>query len=102
MLSRARNGSRMQSSARTRSNDLVVPVRGLRAAQEVNVVVGCLGAALAVERRTDSAVGRPSNSQQTAPASGRQMIAVAQGQRGIRGRRTAGLSNLDDTVVISK
>jgi|SoiMethySBSTD1v2_1073268.scaffolds.fasta_scaffold12313_11 hypothetical protein len=35
----------------------------------------------------DSAVGRPSNSQQTAPANGRQMIAVAQSQRGIR--RTA-------------
>ena len=35
----------------------------------------------------DSALGRPSNSQQTAPASGRQMIAVAQSQRGIR--RTA-------------
>ena len=35
----------------------------------------------------DSALGRPSSSQQTAPASGRQMIAVAQSQRGIR--RTA-------------
>ena len=35
----------------------------------------------------DSGVGRPSNSQHTAPANGRQMIAVAQSQRGIR--RTA-------------
>ena len=35
----------------------------------------------------DSALGRPSSNQQTAPASGRQMIAVAQSQRGIR--RTA-------------
>lgn len=35
----------------------------------------------------DSAVGRPSNSQQIAPAKGRQMIAVAQSHRGIR--RTA-------------
>jgi len=31
----------------------------------------------------DSALGRPSKSQQTAPAKGRQMIAVAHSQRGI-------------------
>jgi len=35
----------------------------------------------------DSAVGRPSNSQQIEPANGKQMIAVAQSHRGIR--RTA-------------
>ena len=44
-------------------------------------------AAFACRVPEDSALGRPSNSQQTAPASGRQMIAVAQSQRGIR--RTA-------------
>ena len=44
---------------------------------------GCFGCPVP----DDSGVGRPSSSQHTAPASGRQMIAVAQSQRGIR--RTA-------------
>ena len=48
---------------------------------------GAFGGGFGFAMPEDSGVGRPSSNQQTAPASGRQMIAVAQSQRGIR--RTA-------------
>ncbi len=48
---------------------------------------GAFGGCFCCRAPEDSALGRPNNSQQTAPARGRQMIAVAQSQRGIR--RTA-------------
>jgi hypothetical protein len=48
---------------------------------------GAFGRSCFFSRPSDFAFGRPRKSQQTEPARGRQMIAVAHNQRGIR--RTA-------------